>query len=448
MLCAFISLFSCFFLVVSAEDVACPTGASSGCTCSKISDDLKVECKDNDQITDIPAWIPNNTNRLEFENCDIRILNRDSFKNLVNLTNIEIVKQSRRLTFNDSSVFQGLNRLSKVVFDDNNIASLPAGLFANLPSLETLGLNDNPLPTLPDDLLQNSPNVQTFNLANTKLDKDNITKIGEGHFGKNIQALWISGTYIQRLKDGLFTGLPKLKALSIGNCGINFIGADILKGTELGSITLDGNPIQSIDENAFRGSKVPVFQCNGCQLISSVTFNGFLKKMPALYSINLQNNNLTHVPKNAFTELRDLSIIDLSSNLIATIESNPYGDLPKCGTTTCIQLDNNPFNCDCNLAWLRSFADKIEGDKTSWKCVGPPSVAGKSLLSLEINAFCCGSVNSTKCGLPQPATQPTLQPTTRPTTQSDPDPNNGWIVSADGMMVAILSQIVIMFSIP
>jgi hypothetical protein len=236
------------------------------------------------------------------------------------------------------------------------------------------------------------------------------------------------------LKDDLFTGLPKLKALSIANCGINFIGADILKGTELGSITLDGNPIQSIDENAFRGSKVTVFQCKGCQLTSSVTFNGFLKKLPVtLYNINLQNNNLTHVPKNAFTGLTDLSIIDLSSNLIATIESNPFADLPKCvpPSTTCIQLHNNPFNCDCNLVWLRSFADKVKGDKTSWKCAGPPSVAGKSLVSLKIQEFCCESGNSTKCGLPHPA----------------PDPNNGWIVSAH-MMVAILSQIVVMFGIP
>ena len=408
--------------MVSAQDVACPTGASSSCTCT----DLKVKCKDNDQITGIPSWIPNNTTQLEFEKCDIRILNRDSFKNLVNLTSIKILKQNHRLTFNDNSVFQGLHRLSKIVFDDNNIASLPAGLFANLPSLKTLGLNDNPLQTLPDDLLQNSSNVQTFNLANTKLDKDNITKIGEGHFGKNIQTLWISGTYIQRLKDDLFTGLPKLNALAIGNCGINIVRADILKGTELASIHLDGNTIQSIDENAFRGSKVSVFQCKGCQLTSNVTFNGFLKKMPVLYSINLQNNNLTHIPKNAFTGLTDLSIIDLSSNSIATIESNPYADLPKCvSTNTCIQLSNNPFNCDCNLAWLRSFADKVEGDKTSWKCAGPPSVAGKSLVSLEIQEFCCESVKSTKCGLP----------------------NNGWIVSAH-MMVAILSQIVVMFGIP
>ena len=433
MLCAFISLFSCFFLVVSAQDVACPTGASSSCKCRKILDDLKVECKDNDQITDIPSWIPNNTAQLVFENCHIRILNRDSFKNLVNLTGLKILKQNpRRLTFNDSSVFQGLNRLLGVDLDDNNIASLPAGLFANLPRLRVLGLNNNPLTTLPDDLLQNSSNVQYFRVGNTKLDRDIIAKIGEGHFGQNIQSLLMSGTYIQRLKDDLFTGLPKLNALAIGNCGINIVRADILKGTELASIHLDGNTIQSIDENAFRGSKVSVFQCKGCQLTSNVTFNGFLKKMPVLYSINLQNNNLTHIPKNAFTGLTDLSIIDLSSNSIATIESNPYADLPKCvSTNTCIQLSNNPFNCDCNLAWLRSFADKVEGNKTSWECAGPPSVAGKSLVSLKINEFCCESGNSTKCGLPHLA----------------PDPNKGWIVSAH-VMVAILSQIVVMFGIP
>ena len=115
-LCVFITLFSCFFLVVATEDVLCPPGAPFGCRCRKILDETSIECKDKYTITDIPSWIPNNTNQLEFENCDIRILTRDTFKNLVNLTSIKIVKQHSGLTFNDSLVFQGLNRLSVVDF--------------------------------------------------------------------------------------------------------------------------------------------------------------------------------------------------------------------------------------------------------------------------------------------------------------------------------------------
>ena len=431
--CAFISLFSCCFCLVLGQVVACPAGAPSGCECSNILDGMKVECKDESTIEKIPSWIPNNTKFLEFENCNIRFLGQDSFKNLVNLTGVKILKQSDRLTFNDSSVFQGLNRLLGVSFESTDIASLPAGLFANLPRLKTVSLNSNNLATLPDDLLENSTNVQYFFIANTKLDKDVIAKIGEGHFGKNIQSLQIFGTYIQHLKDGLFSGLTKLIHLAIADCGIETIGTDVFKGTQVAVLALDNNPIKSINEYAFRDSKVSTFQCKDCNLTSNVTFSGFLKKMKQLSRINLQNNKLTHVPKNAFNGLRELSIIDLSSNLIATIEDNPFANaiLPKCVTATCVQLHNNPLNCDCHLAWLRSFADEIKGDdKKLWQCGQPQNVTGKSLVSLKIYQFCCGNVNSTMtCGSP------------------NPDPNNGWVVSAH-IMVAILSQILVIFGVP
>ena len=422
-----ISIFCFFYHLVSSVDVTCPPeGVILGCTCSE----FKVECENIDQIKEIPSWIPNNTKQLGFIKCNIGFLNRDSFKNLVNLTHVTIQQSKRPLTFNDSLVFQGLPRLLEVNFDDNDIVSLPVGLFANLPQLGTVSLNRNPLPGLPDDFLENSTNVMYFNLVKTELARDIIAKIGRGHFGKNIQDLQLSGTVIERLIDG-FSGLPKLNNLGITSSGVKSIGADILKGTNVGSIALDGNPISVIDENAFRDSKVGTFECKGCQLTSSVTFNGFLKKMTNLYTIRLRNNQLTRIPKDAFTGLSLLDVIDLSNNSISTIEENPYADLPNCDHTTCIQLRENPLNCDCHLAWLRSFADNIEdvnNNKPSWKCAEPKSVAGQSLVSLDISQFSCGNVTSTR----QPsATQP----------------NDGWMVSAH-ILFAVVSQIVVMFGIP
>ena len=394
--CALIWLFSCFYSLVSAVDVACPPqGVQLGCICSKILDKLKVKCENTDQITHIPSWIPNNTNILEFEKCDIRLLNKDSFKDLVNLTTVKIQNQQQRLTFNDSSVFRGLRRLTEVDFLNNDLVTLPAGLFANLPQLTIIDLSDNALATLPDDLLENSTNLQHFRIANTRLDRDIIAKIGEGHFGKNIKSLLISGTYIQFLNDGLFSGLPQLNALGIGSCRIEGIGADILKGTDIRSISFDGNPISFINENAFRDSKVTTLECKGCQLISNVTFGGFLKKMLGLKILRLQNNNLTFVPKDAFAGLKDLYIIDLSNNNIATIEENPYVNLPDCDDSTCVQLHDNPLNCDCDLAWLRSFAANIKGNKDGWKCALPQSVAGKSLIKLELNQICNAMAKTT-----------------------------------------------------
>jgi Leucine-rich repeat (LRR) protein len=425
-LCAFVLLFPCFFSLASCQIVNCPAGAPPGCKCRNILDNFKVECEGEADIKDIPPWLPRNTTHLAFEGCAIGSLNQDSFKNFTNLTTIKIIKQND-LTFNDMLVFQGLNRLLGVDFSDDNIASLPAGLFANFPRLRIVTLSNNPLATLPQDLLENSTNVQFFRIGNTEIDKDVIAKIGNGDFGKNIQSLLISGTPIKRLKNELFSGLPKLSSLALANCQIEHIGADILKGTKITSLALDGNHIKSIDENAFRGSKVSTFSCQNCQLRSNVTFNGFLNNM-SLRILQLPNNKLSHIPKNAFTDLEDLTTIDLSNNLVATIEDNAFENLRNCKSVHCIQLQHNPLNCDCNLAWFRSFADKIQGDKSLWKCANPQNVAGTSLVSLKVDQFCCEDAGMPKCG-------------------TTPDPNSGWTVSAQ-LLVAIVSQIVLMFGIP
>ena len=396
-----ILLFSCYFLLDSADGVACPSGVPNGCKCDMILDDHKVKCKDLAALTDISTWLPNETNQLELENCDIGVLNRDSFKNLGHLTHVEIFNQQRRLSFNDSLVFQSLKRLFKVNLNNNSIATLPAGLFANLPRLDRVFLNNNPLYTLPDDLFENSTNVQNLQLGNTRLDRNVIYKIGRGEFGKKLKILLITGTFIEHLKNDLFCGLPKLKTLGISSCGVKSIGADILKGTEITSITLDGNPIKFINNNAFLDSNITIFECVGCQLTSTVAFNGFLKTM-SLSRIDLQNNNLTTIPEDAFK-----------------YHSGPL----------IIHLSNNPLNCDCNLAWLRSYdpSKKILGSKTSWTCSGPKKVAGRGFMDIKLDEFCCDNSESTKtCGLP--------------------GRSNGWVVSAD-IVAALMFQIVVMFGI-
>ncbi|XP_028408864.1 phospholipase A2 inhibitor-like [Dendronephthya gigantea] len=394
---SYISLFFGYFLLDSAKSTVCPPQVPNGCKCNDILGNYEVKCEGFNVNTNLSSWLPSNTTLLELENCGIRVLNRDSFKNVDNLTHLEIFNQ-QRLFFNDSLVFQGLKRLFKVNLNNNNIASLPAGLFANLPRLDQVFLSNNRLNILPDDLFENSTNVQNLQLDNTRLDPDVIYKIGEGQFGKNFQILLITGTPIEHLKDGLFSGLPKLKTLGISNCEIKSIGADILKGTEIASIILDGNLIEFINENAFQGSKVTQFQCNGCQLTSNVTFNGFLKKM-SLSQIILKNNNLTTIPQDEFTSQTKLSII---------------------------QLSNNPLNCDCNLAWLQSYLSEKTSDKDNWQCSEPKKVAGKKFVELKNNEFCCG--NST-CGT------------------GTVHPNHGWAVSSH-IVVAFMSQIVVMFGIP
>ena len=362
--CSFILLFSCF-LVVATADVRCPQkGMELNCRCKDPFDNniLHVECS-NANIKDIPSWLPSNTNVLVFKSCDIRSLSNESFQNLPNLTSVTISNQQKRLTVNDGFVFQGLRRLIEVYLENNRMSFLPAGLFANLPTLIRVSVHSNPLQNLPDDLFQNSTNVASLDIRSTQLNKNIIIKIGQGHFGTSITELLMSGTPIQILSNEIFKGLPNLSGnLATQSCEIEFIGEDILKGTGVLVVYLDKNPIQNINENAFRNSKVKQFHCEGCQLTSDVAFNGFLKKMD-LNTINLKNNSLTNISQNAFEGLKNLNHLDLSLN---------------------------PLICDCDLVWLRSFAENNikYGNKDSWMCDQPSDLSGKRFLSLKASEIC------------------------------------------------------------
>ena len=410
-----LTLLSSFLALIRAS---CPPS----CTCTS----KKVDCKGQIGITQVPTGIPTDTEILDLSECNIRNITKENFENLTNLVTVRLQKQNSGLSFADSSVFQGLKNLARVNLNENKMSSLPGGIFANLSKLTFVSLNDNPLSTLPGDLFQNSPNVESFLLGNTQLSKEVLAEIGEGKFGKNMTSLGIEGTPIQDLKIGFFSGLPKLANLAIKNCEINYIRADVLKGTKIKDIDFEGNPIKNIDPNAFRGDNpgVEIFKCAKCQLTSNVVY-GFIKNMPALLRLVLSDNQLNNIPRDAFTGSRSLTDIDLANNSITTIEENPFADLSRCNSDPgCVKLKENPLNCDCNLAWFYKWTEsKNWRDLEMLKCEAPGEVAGKKFTELEESQFCCS--NGTKCGTS----------------------NSAWVVSAHSF-VAVVSQLVILLGIP
>ena len=386
----------CGFLLLSSFLVLLSSGCPSKCDCGSAK---KVVCSDT-LIANVPSGIPEDTEILELSQCDIKNISMDSFKNLSNLTTIRIKEQKSGLNLQDAAIFQGLEKLQRVFLDGNGIVSLPQGLFANLSSLTTVHLNDNPLTTLPDDLFQNSPNLKFLGLGNTKLSKEVLAKIGQGKFAANIEALSLQGTPIQNLLPKFFSGLKNLKILVLRNCQINYIQEDVLKGTKVTSIDFRENPIKTIDANAFRGISDVVIslklqKCN----LTTVT----IQNIPALGTLLLENNKIRHISKDAFKNFKSLHLIDLSNNLIETIEENPFAELPKCIDASCLQLDGNPLNCDCDLAWLHKWTENwSELSRKSLKCTKPEKVAGKNFAELKASQFCC--LNGTKCGNTAPTT--------------------------------------------
>ncbi|KAI8513340.1 hypothetical protein Bbelb_099790 [Branchiostoma belcheri] len=74
-----------------------------------------------------------------------------------------------------------------------------------------------------------------------------------------------------------------------------------------------------------------------------------LRRLPALQNIHLNDNKITSVNLDVvINHLPDLKLVDLSSNRLTSVSVQGLG-LPFLEQ---VNIDNNPFNCDCALLWL------------------------------------------------------------------------------------------------
>ncbi|XP_066270070.1 immunoglobulin superfamily containing leucine-rich repeat protein 2-like [Branchiostoma lanceolatum] len=77
-----------------------------------------------------------------------------------------------------------------------------------------------------------------------------------------------------------------------------------------------------------------------------------LRNVPALKYLNLNHNRLTQVNLGAVSkDLPNLAIVHLEGNRLSSFNLHDLG-FPFVGAVSVVKIDNNPFNCDCAMAWL------------------------------------------------------------------------------------------------
>jgi hypothetical protein len=118
------------------------------------------------------------------------------------------------------------------------------------------------------------------------------------------------------------------------------------------------------------------------------------KFMPNLKKILFARNQLSFVSSNAFEGLDFLEKLDLSSNWFANIHPDTFKPIPS-GHKQQILLHDNPLMCNCDLRYLVSWVsrwtyrvDRARHLKCSHVTGSGGDNAGKSLLELSSNELC------------------------------------------------------------
>ncbi|XP_043515053.1 immunoglobulin domain and leucine-rich repeat-containing protein 2 isoform X2 [Frieseomelitta varia] len=265
-----------------------------------------------------------------------------------------------RLTILPRALFQGLERLEEIGLSRNRLSVLPYQAFASSKLLARLDLSGNLLVSLPDHSFRPNTHLQELGLSANRLTKlpsrlfsglsqlkilelanNEIDTVPRGLFADlvSLQHLDLSGNPITRLTSIAFHSLSNLKWLSLKNLPVTVLPHDVWRPTKkLRSLSLSGTRLEILRNDDLKGlDKLETLEMSNSPLreISRCT----LDRTPALRKIDLRDSNLTFLPAN---------VAQLSS-------------------LNELQLQGNPWACDCRMFWFVKWAESKEHLRTAFR---------------------------------------------------------------------------------
>lgn len=173
-----------------------------------------------------------------------------------------------------------------------------------------------------------------FNTHNLFLTGNLLKKLSFDDFSRyeGLMILHLGSNDIAEIETGAFNGLSALKRLHLNNNKIEVLRDDTFIGLEhLEYLQIDYNYISRIEPNTLNG-----LQC--------------------LDVLLLNDNLLYSLPKNVFQSV-SLTHLDLRGNQLKVLPYN--GLLEHLSKIVEIQLEENPWNCTCELIGLKDWLESL-----------------------------------------------------------------------------------------
>ncbi|XP_061383908.1 chaoptin isoform X2 [Danaus plexippus] len=221
------------------------------------------------------------------------------------------------------------NTLQTLILAKNSIASLPLDAFSGLPMLETLDLHGNHLSVIDSGVFRDGMS----RLSKLLLGDNQLTLIPYEELSplRQLRVLDLSNNLIKQVPPAHELNGVKLSLdqLNLDQNSIRILMPGSFKYFNvLNTTVLDGNPIYSIREDAFRNAKIKTLSLRDCGVtdLSPASFAGLEN---TLQSLDLSENNLTMISKFMLNKLDSLRFLNLrenkvDTNLLATNNPSEY----------------------------------------------------------------------------------------------------------------------------
>ncbi|KAK5650601.1 hypothetical protein RI129_001630 [Pyrocoelia pectoralis] len=426
--------FKCSGLVekaISGECISEPQ-CPHPCRCA----DGIVDCREK-ALTKVPDHLPDGTTELRLELNDITEIPTKAFAAHKRLRRIDL--SNNKISKIAPDAFQGLKALTSLVLYGNKIKDLPAGVFHGLVSLQLLLLNANEISCIRKDAFND---LHSLNLLS--LYDNNIQSLANGTFDylKSIQTLhlarnpficdcnlrWLaeylhrnpietSGARcdtpkrmqrrrIESLKDEKFKCQEEFRTRYAGECLIDNAcpSGCTCDGT---NVDCSGRGLKEIPRDIPLYTTELLLQDNDLGKIKS---DGLFGRLPNLIKLDLRRNQITGIEKNAFDGatkiselllsenklleihnkmffgLHNLKVLSLNNNLITCVMPGSFDHLTSLHTLNLVQ---NPFICNCHLAWFAEWLKNKGLSGSSPRCASPDKVKDILIKELPQNEFKC-----------------------------------------------------------
>lgn len=201
--------------------------------------------------------------------------------------------------------------------------------------------------------------------------------------------LVMTGNMIQKLLKYDFVTYDSLELLNLANNRIDYIDNEtFLSLSSLKKLYLNGNRIEKLFSTMFVGLhnlEYLYLEYNVIKEIAPGTFN----PLPNLKLLSLNNNLLSSLPAQIFRNV-PLTKLNLRKNLLMHLPVSNV--LDQLNSLEQIYLEENPWDCSCDLLSLKQWLEKLRKDTVvgSILCHTPKKVMQLELRSLHHETLCPG----------------------------------------------------------
>lgn len=297
---------------------------------------------ENDQLEALPRgltaakhlrWLEARNNRIRFLQGVLRLpelfeldlrfnaIERIDETYLSALPNLKQLRLSgNRIRQLPTALLKNTRKLKKAEFRNNYIAEV-GDVFNDMPYIEVLDLSYNMITDVDRLLKARMPYLNTFNLEHNRINF--ISEVASSN--TMIEELFLNDNEITRVEVGAFAALERMTYLDLSRNSITYLNESVFNtGSRLEYLGLSENKLASVTGVFDRTRRLKDLKLSSNR-IKDIT--DAFKGLTLLRKLSLRSNLVTHIPDGTFRDSDGLDEINLSDNKIQWVGRNAFRGL-------------------------------------------------------------------------------------------------------------------------